>query len=72
MGKRGNMLIGWKTIAWELNVTVDTLRGWLRGAGIKLPKLGRAKNAPVYLVRGELCLVLQNGVKAVQEHSRTP
>ena len=70
--KPGEQIVGWKAIAREIGVTVDRLRGWLRGAGIRLPKVGRGRNAPVYLVWGELSLVIKNGVKAVQEHRRTP
>ncbi len=67
----GDKIVGWKSIARELGLSESRLRHWIRAAGIILPKLGPGQRSPVYIVRGQLYLAVQYGVKAALEHSRT-
>jgi hypothetical protein len=72
VGKRGDRIIGWKSIAAEFGVDERTLKLWFRRAGLRLPKLGRGRRSPVFIVVGQLYRCIQFGVKAALEHASTP
>lgn len=72
MGKKSEKIVGWKRIAAEFGVNERTLKDWFRISGLRLPKLGRGRRSPVFIVVGQLYRCVQFGVKAVLEHASTP
>jgi len=72
VGKRGDKIIGWKSLADEFGVNERTLKTWFRISGLRLARLGRGKRSPVFMVIGQLYRCVQMGVKAALEHARTP
>ncbi len=55
--RRQDAVISWKSIAYEVGVSVDTLQRWCDGKEITLPRWGPRPTSPVFLPRGRIVIL---------------
>jgi hypothetical protein len=55
--RRSDCLISWKSIAFEIGVSEDTLQRWFDGRGVRLPRWGGRTRSPVFLPRGKIVIL---------------
>jgi len=55
--QRRDIVVSWKSIAFEIGVSKATLQRWCEANGIDLPHWGPLKRSPVFLPRAKIVIL---------------